>query len=142
MADVTTKVMGSGGLAAVRLHDNGDSTYSVGTFGLAAPVAGTPAAYRSTVTAADVIAAPGTVTCTKQAGGSCTAGTYNVKIVATNAYGRTTATAGDVAVTTETTNLTVRAAFAAVTGATNYDIYCSTDVDPKWVGRAVDVVVG
>lgn len=94
-----------------------------------------PTAYRSALVAADVVAVPGTVTCTKQAGGSCTAGTYYVKVVAGNAYGRTTAKAGDVTVTTETTNLTVRAAFAAVTGAEYYDIYCSTDADPKWVGR-------
>lgn len=94
--------------------------------------------YRSAVNAADVMAAPGTVTCTKQAGGSCAANTYNVKVVALNAYGRTTATAGNVAVTTETTNLTVRAAFAAVTGATHYDIYVSTDADPKWVGRITE----
>lgn len=95
----------------------------------------TPVAYRTAVAAADVLAAPGTVTCTKQAGGSCDAAEYNVKVVAANAYGRTTATAGNVAITTETTNLTVRAAFAAVTGATHYDIYCSTDVQPLWVGR-------
>jgi len=97
-----------------------------------------PVAHRSAVVAADVVAIPGTVTCTKQAGGAATAGVYNVKVVAGNAYGRTTAKAGNVAVTTETTNLTVRAAFAAVTGATFYDIYCSTDVDPKWVGRITE----
>ncbi len=98
----------------------------------------TPVLHRSAVTAADVLAVPGTVTCTKQAGGSVTAGTHNVKVVAGNVYGRTTATAGDTAVTTETTNLTVRAAFEAVTGATFYDIYCSTDADPKWVGRITE----
>jgi len=93
------------------------------------------AAYRTAVAAADVMAAPGTVTCTKQEGGAATAGTYNVKVVAGNGYGRTTATAGNTTITTETTNLTVRAAFAQVTGATFYDIYCSTDSDPKFVGR-------
>jgi hypothetical protein len=85
------------------------------------------------------MAAPGTVTCTKLTGvGSLTAGVYNIKVVAVNAYGRTTATAGNVAVTTETTNLGARAAFAAVTGATHYDIYCSTDVDPLFVGRITE----
>lgn len=98
----------------------------------------TPLAHRTAVTAADVIAAPGAVTCTKQADGSATAGTYYVKVVAGNTYGRTTATAGNTTVTTETTNLTVRAAFAQVTGATFYDIYCSTDADPKWVGRITE----
>lgn len=100
--------------------------------------AATATSYRTAITAADVVAAPGTVTCTKQAGGACIAGTYNVKVVAVNAYGRTTATAGNVAVTTETTNLTVRAAFAAVTNATHYDVYVSTDADPKWVGRITE----
>lgn len=93
-------------------------------------------AYRSAVNAADVIAAPGTVTCTKQAGGGATAAEYTVYVIAGNAYGRTTVTAGNATVTTETTNLTVRAAFAAVTGATYYDIYCSADgAASKWVGR-------
>ncbi len=96
-------------------------------------------AYRSAVVAADVIAAPGTVTCTKQAGGSATAGTYTVFAVAGNGYGRTTATQGNTTVTTETTNLTVRAAFAQVTGATFYDIYCSVDgAASKWVGRITE----
>jgi hypothetical protein len=91
--------------------------------------------YRTGLVAADVLAVPGTVTCTKQAGGSCDAGTHYVKVVAVNAYGRTTPKAGNTTVTTETTNLTIRAAFAAVTGATHYDIYCSTAANPLWVGR-------
>lgn len=99
----------------------------------------TPVAYRTAIVAADVIAAPGTVTCTKQAGGSATAGTYTVYVVSGTTHGRTTATAGNVTVITETTNLTVRAAFAAVTGATFYDIYCSTDgVASKFVGRITE----
>lgn len=97
------------------------------------------AAYRSAVTAADLLAVPGTVTCTKQAGGAASAGTYTVYVIAGNAYGRTTVKAGNTTVTTETTNLTVRAAFAAVTGATYYDIYCSTDgAASKWVGRITE----
>jgi len=98
----------------------------------------TPTAYRSGITSPDVLAAPGTVTCTKQAGGSCGANTYYLKVVAVNAYGRTTAKAGNATVTTETSNLTARAAFAAVVGATHYDIYCSVDADPKWVGRITE----
>lgn len=98
-----------------------------------------PVAYRSAIVAVDFLSAPGTVTCTKlTAVGSLTAGTYNIKVVARNAYGRTTPTAGNVAVTTETTNLGVRAAFAAVSGATGYDIYCSVDADPKFVGRITE----
>ena len=76
----------------------------------------TPIAHRSAVVAADVLAVPGTVTCTKQAGGAATAGTYTVFVVAGNSHGRTLATQGNVTVVTETTNLTVRAAFAAVVG--------------------------
>jgi len=103
-----------------------------------APNPQTPTAHRTNITAADVMAVPGTVTCTKQAGGACADGEYKVKVVAVNAHGRTTATAGNATVTTETTNLTVRAAFAQVVGATHYDVYCSTDVDPKWVGRITE----
>lgn len=104
-----------------------------------APSTSDPAVYRSGLAAADVLAVPGTVTCTKQAGGSASAGTYTVFVVAVNAYGRTTAKTGDVTVVTETTNLTVRAAFAAVTGATHYDVYCSIDgAASKWVGRVTE----
>ena len=99
----------------------------------------TPIAHRSAVTAADVLAVPGTVTCTKQAGGSATAGTYTVFAVAGNEHGRTLATQGNVTVVTETTNLTVRAAFAAVVGASYYDIYCSIDgAASKFVGRITE----
>lgn len=97
------------------------------------------ASYRSAVTAADVVAVPGTVTCTKVAGGSCNAGEHTVFVVAGNSYGRTTAKQGNTTVTTETTNLTVRAAFAKVTGADYYDLFCSTDgAAAKWVGRVTE----
>ena len=97
------------------------------------------AAYRSAIAAADVLSIPGTVTCTKQAGGGATAGTYTIFVVAGNAHGRTTAKQGDATVTTETTNLTVRAAFAAVSGASFYDIYCSTaGAAAKFVGRITE----
>lgn len=106
-------------------------------------VAEVATSYRSAITAADVCAAPGTVTCTKQAGGGASAGEYTVYVIAGNTYGRTTVTAGNTTVTTETTNLTVRAAFAAVTGATYYDIYCSTDgAASKWVGRITETQRG
>jgi len=95
-------------------------------------------AYRTALTAADVVAVPGTVTCTKQAGGGLTANTYYVKVIAGNAMGRTTPKAGNATVTTETTNLTMRAAFAQVVGATFYDIYCSTASNPLWVGRITE----
>ena len=104
-----------------------------------APNPQTPTAYRTAIVAADVVAVPGTVTCTKINGvGALTAGVYYVKVVAANAHGRTTAKAGDTTVTTETTNLCIKAAFAAVTGATHYDIYCSTAADPLFVGRITE----
>lgn len=54
-----------------------------------------PAAYRSAVTAADVLAAPTVGTTSVVSGGSLSNGqAYNSKVVAGNAYGRTTATAG------------------------------------------------
>jgi hypothetical protein len=95
------------------------------------------AAYRAGVVAADLMAVPGALTTSPQAGGSCAANTYKNKVVAGNGYGRTTPTAG-ADVITATTNLTVRILFAAVTGATYYDIYVSTDADPKWVGRITE----
>lgn len=98
------------------------------------------ASYRTAITSADVLALPGTVTCTKLTGvGSATAGTYTVFVVAGNAYGRTTPKQGNTTVVTETTNLGVRAAFAAVTGADYYDVYCSTDgAAAKFVGRVTE----
>jgi hypothetical protein len=88
--------------------------------------AGTPTAYRSAVVAADVLGALGTVTCTKQAGGAATAGTYTVFVVPGNRYGWGLAKQGDTTVTTETTNLTVRVAWAAMTGYDRFRIFCST----------------
>lgn len=90
--------------------------------------------YRNSVTAVDVLAAPTLGAGSAVSGGSCTAGAYNVKAVGINPCGRTT---GQTAVqtTTATTNLTVRQAITALSGATAYDIYCSTDTDPKWVGQ-------
>jgi len=126
-------VIRSDGVTVANIGDLLTTISTAASSGGATPT--TPVAYRAAVVAADTLSVPGTVTCTKIAGGAATAGTYNVKVVALNQYGRTTATAGNTTVTTETTNLTVRAAFAAVTGATHYDIYCSTDSDPKFVGR-------
>lgn len=101
---------------------------------------GAPSSHRSGITAPDVLAIPGVVTCTKLTGvGAATAGTYTVFVAAGNRYGRTTARQGNATVTTETTNLGVRAAFAAVPGATFYDIYMSTDgAAAKWVGRVTE----
>jgi hypothetical protein len=94
----------------------------------------TPVLYRSNVTAADTLAAMGTVTCTKIAGAGLTGGAYITNVVAGNAYGRGIAKVGSATITTETTNLRINAAWAAVTGATFYDIYCTT-VAALWSGR-------
>lgn len=100
----------------------------------ASAYASAPLAYRSAAVAADTLAVPGALTTSAVAGGSLPNATYKNKVVAVNAYGRTTASAGaDVA--TSGGNNSVRIAFAQVTGATHYDIYLSTDTDPKWVGR-------
>lgn len=84
--------------------------------------------YRSAVATPDVVAAPGTVTCTKLNGvGGLTANTYTFFVVSRNVLGRSTATQGNATVVTETTNLGARIAFAQVTGALGYDVYGSTD---------------
>lgn len=103
-------------------------------------VASTAVVHRSGITSADVLAVPGTVTCTLLTGvGSASAGTYTVFVVAGNLYGRTTATPGNTTVATTGSNLGIRAAFAQVTGATFYDIYCSTDgAAAKFVGRVTE----
>lgn len=131
-------------VASKQVDGNGDVISTSNPLPVVGKVAAAvAAAYRNAVVAADVIAAPGTVTCTKQAGGSATAGTYTVFVVAGNVYGRSTSTQGNTTITTETTNLTVRAAFAAVTGATFYDIFCSTDgAASKFVGRITEAQRG
>ena len=97
-----------------------------------------PVLSRSGVVAADLLAGPGTVTCTKLTGvGAMTAGAYYLAVVAGNQYGRSLPQAGNTTVTTETTNLGVRLAFAQVTGATFYDIYATT-VAATWVGRVTE----
>lgn len=96
-----------------------------------------PVAHRSAITAADVLAVPGTVTTSLQSGGSLATSAMNNKVVAGNTYGRTTATAGTQRTPAGGT-LTIRMALAAVTGATFYDIYLSTDADPKFVGRITE----
>jgi hypothetical protein len=102
------------------------------------PQVSIPTAYRTGIVAADVLAVPGTITCTKIAGAGLTAGAYVTKIVAINAYGRTTPVTGSATITTETTNLRINAAFAAVVGATHYGIYCSVAADPLFSGRITE----
>jgi len=97
----------------------------------------TPIAHRSGVVAADVLAVPTTSAASAVAGGSCTANTYHTSVVGVNAYGRTTPSV-DRQATTATTNLTVRMPITQLTGAVSYDIYCSIDASPKWVGRITE----
>lgn len=102
-------------------------------------VATAPVAYRAAVVNADLLAAVGVITCTVQAGGAATAGTYTVFAAAGNKYGRTTATQGNTTVVTTGSNLTVRAAFGQVAGAEFYDLYCSVDgAAAKFVGRVTE----
>ena len=96
-------------------------------------------AYRAGIAAADVVALPGTVTCTLIAGGGATAGTYTIFVVAGTPHGRTLAKQGNATVTTAAGNLTARAAFAQVTGAVFYDIYCSVDgAASKFLARVTE----
>lgn len=97
----------------------------------------TPTAHRSGIIAADVLAAPTTSAASAVAGGACTANTYHTKIVAINAYGRTVPSV-DRQATTATTNLTVRCPITQLVGALAYDVYCSTDAEPKWVGQITE----
>lgn len=97
----------------------------------------TALAHRSGITGADVLAAPTTSAASAVAGGSCTANTYHTKIVGINAYGRTTPSVDRSAVTSAG-NLTVRAPITQLSGATHYDVYCSTDAEPKWVGQITE----
>jgi hypothetical protein len=117
-----------------KLADLGDETYGPVTVPRVVAYPNSNP-YRINVTAPDLAAGPAAVTCTAQAGGSLVpAQAYNIKVVAVFPQGRTTPVAGDAAVNTAGGNLTARVAFATVTGAVGYDIYCSTDPDPKWVG--------
>lgn len=97
----------------------------------------TPVAHRSAVVAADVLAAPTTTGASAVAGGSCAANTYHTKVVAVNAYGRSVPST-DQQATTATTNLTVRCPITQLAGALGYDVYCSTDAEPKFVGRITE----
>lgn len=97
-----------------------------------------PTVYRSALTAADVLAPPGALTTSVVTGGAlANTTTYKSKVVAGNRYGRTTATAGTDRATASP-NLTLRIEIPQVVGATFYDIYVSTDTDPKWVGRITE----
>lgn len=97
----------------------------------------TPTAYRSSLTSVDVLSAPTTSACSAVAGGSLADGTYHTKVVGVNAYGRTTPS-GDRTQATSLSNNTVRMPITQLAGATHYDIYLSTDADPKWVGRITE----
>lgn len=100
-------------------------------------IADAPIAYRAAVAAADLIAAVGAVTLSDiNAVGVFANSAHNVKVVALNAYGR--ATPSTIQSITPTVNHQIKIAFAAVTGATAYDIYVSTDADPKWVARITE----
>jgi len=92
--------------------------------------------HRTAVTAADKLATPGTLTVTDAgAGGNLANSQQNVAVSAFNRWGNTVVSTGNV---TPTASHRVRIAFAAVTGADGYDIFCSTDANPKWVARITE----
>lgn len=95
--------------------------------------------HRNAITAADKLAAPGTVTLSGQTGGSLvSATTYYVSVAAYNQWGATTP-ATVVSTTPGGSNGTLRAAFSQVTNAVGYDVFLSTDSGaPKWVGRVTE----
>ncbi len=94
-----------------------------------------PLAYRVAVSAPDCLPPPALGAGSAVSGGGLAPNTtYQIKVVAANAYGRTTPTQGT-AITTGASTLTARQPIAAVAGATAYDIYLSADADPE-MGRA------
>ena len=110
---------------------NGAGQYAV----YSAPNPQPPVAYRAAVSAPDCLPPPALGAGSAVAGGSLAAGTtYQIKVVAANAYGRTTPAQGT-PITTGASALTARQPISAVIGAMAYDIYLSTDADPKWAGR-------
>lgn len=94
-------------------------------------------AHRSAITAVDKLAVPGTLTVTAvtESGSTLTNVARHVAVAAYNRWGVTTVSTGSV---TPTLSQAVRIAFAAVTGADGYDIFLSTDANPKWVGRVTE----
>lgn len=79
------------------------------------------------------LSAPGTITATHYAtAGSTLANvTYNVQVVAVNAWG--SSIASTLVTVTPLVNEMANLAFAAVTNATSYKVYLSTDASPKLV---------
>ncbi len=99
----------------------------------------TPVAYRSGIATADVLAAPTCGSGSAVAGGSLIVSTsFNIKVVAVNAQGRTTAATCTATSSGTAGTQTIRQPITSLAGATNYDIYLSTDADPKWVGRIAE----
>lgn len=94
--------------------------------------------HRSAITAADKLAAPGTITSSdvNEAGSVLTNAQRNYAVSAFNRWGSTLSTSpGN---RTPTLNHAIRLAFSAVTGADGYDIFLSTDAQPKWVARITE----
>ena len=92
-------------------------------------------AYRSNVSAADVVSVPAPGIVGLSSGGSLTdATTYYYRAVYVNAYGRSSASdIGSVEAADPDLSVLVTPTFP--TGATAMDVYVSTDADPKWVAR-------
>lgn len=99
-----------------------------------------PQAHRKSVSAADLLGAVALGATSLVNGGSLTlSATYNNKVVGGNGLGRTTPTAGTAQTLAATGTIqTLRIPITQLSGAEYYDIYVSTDADPKWVGRITE----
>lgn len=95
--------------------------------------------YRTGVTAADVLTAPGALTLAHtHTEGGLTAVAHNVVVVARNAYGGTTGSnSGAITAITPDAGDSISVTFTPIPGAVGYDFYCSIASiapDPLWVG--------
>lgn len=95
-------------------------------------------AYRSGLTAVDKLAVPtlGTPTAVTEAGSTLPNSALNISAAAANRWGVTTA-AGNQTIT-PSANQAVRLPITQVPHAEAYDIFISTDANPKWVGRLTE----
>jgi hypothetical protein len=103
--------------------------------------ASVPVLHRSGVTAADKLAVPAVSAADVATGGGLLHNTaYKASAAAYNRWGPTTAPAAASVTTADDASDThmVRIAVSQSPGADGYDIFMSTDANPKWVGRITE----
>lgn len=95
--------------------------------------------HRSSITAADKLAVPGTITraAVTESGSTLANSAYNMAAAAYNRWG-SSGPGTKPSSLTPTANQAINMAFAQVTGADGYDLFLSTDANPKWVGRITE----